>query len=94
MKNALRVILPACLLLALAHLTSAQMSGPADFNCTSVQSLSSQCRRLVTDGTNTNQLCGGNCFGPVLRAFQNCESNGADAIALTIQEGEKKIMLY
>ena len=86
MKSALRIIVPACLLLALAHLTSAQLSS---INCTSVRSLSSQCRQEIDSEPNANRFCRGNCFGPVLRAFQNCESELADELAMGIQEGEK-----
>ena len=87
MKSALRIIVSACLLLALAHLTSAQ---PSSINCTSVRSLSSQCREEIdSQNPNANRFCGGNCFGPVLRAFQNCESEVADEVVMNIQEGEK-----
>lgn len=89
MKSALRIIVLACLLLALAHLTNAQQVDPSSINCTSVRSLSSQCREQSQ--SNANRFCGGNCFGPVLRAYQNCESDGADVVVLFIQEGEDAV---
>ena len=89
MKTAL-VILPACLL-ALAHLISAQIL--ANINCEQVRNLSPQCMRAVEQTTSADgvrALCRGNCFGPVLRAFESCRSDQeAAATVQRLQEGEK-----
>ena len=90
MKTAL-VILPACLL-ALVHLTSAQSEAP--LNCESVRNLSPQCRRafdqISESADQTIAFCSGNCFGPVLSAFESCESDQlAATFAETLRYGEK-----
>lgn len=69
MKSVL-VILPACLL-ALAHLTSAQMSS-TEIPCEQVQNLSPECAmassQALTGSDKVESFCSGACFGTVLLA--------------------------
>ena len=93
MKTA-SVILPACLL-ALVHHISAQTEAP--INCEQVRNLTSQCRRAF-EFQNSNEataFCSGNCFTPVLRAHETCESDQrAAAVAQQIRDGEKLSIAY
>ena len=73
MKTAL-VILPACLL-ALAHLISAiLLSTEAATDCEHIKNLSPQCKRAFqqgfSGGNQANAFCDGDCFGPVLSAYE------------------------
>ena len=94
MKTAL-VILPACLL-ALTHLTSAiSLSTEAATDCEHVKNLSPQCKRAFQQGfsgrNQANAFCGGDCFGPVLSAYERCAPD-FEAAADNVQglrEGEK-----
>jgi hypothetical protein len=66
---------------------------PNTINCTSLQSLSSPCREQVrSERVNVDEFCGGDCFAPVVRAFENCETEGADFIAQALQEGKKNML--
>ena len=97
MKSAL-VILPACLLV-LSHLTIAQMSSTEIpfSDCEQVQNLSPECAMAfaqVITGPDVNSVvsfCDGDCFGPVLSAYQSCGSAATDTVQ-QLQEGEKSYL--
>lgn len=94
------VILSGCLL-TIGHLTNAQMD--LDTDCEQIRNLPSRCRMELSQvltvrpgSTGANLItafCSGDCFEPVLRAFERCGSE-EDGNVQNLREGTKKIMPY
>ena len=98
MKTAL-VILPACLLLVLAHLSSAQINSTdiPFIDCEQVLNLSPECKPAFAQASTLGAdqaaaFCRGDCFQAMLLAYESCGAAGEEIVQL-LQEGEKEIIL-